>query len=450
MKSEASGALIGAELVCSKCQAINAPGARLCVECSAVLKGARRATARGESTEAGREAGAALRRAYRWIGAVTWLYRVGGALYAVATVFAFAALARTQVPLGPGLLVVALTTSLSVLMITAAIHILFRPFVWTVCIAVLATTVTVVHLLGPNPFGVAGYASLAWAVVAWAALLPTLRFRRLIAEHTDLYILHHASRRTVRSLDGHFARERHARLLAAMAHAYRRAWKLSAAAVGVLCLTSVIGSALVVTQLRPQEFAPTVAAFEAAWNGDGLTAATEFIGARTRARQREWLEGATAGHGWESDLPKLPPGTTHESEGRTFVDYELDALTLSTSWFLDGQVWVLIEIELPPPPFEPTLERFLGAWRSSSAEAVAGFFSAESRPGMLASIDRAARDRGWQRFPEVLEVERDAEADGAEGGVHVTLRLAESELKTEWHVRADGTWGLNGLRFPRR
>ena len=65
-------------------------------------------------------------------------------------------------------------------------------------IAVLATAISTAHFVGPDPFGAAALASAIWAAIAWGALVPTSRFSKLMAEHKDLYIMHHASARTRR------------------------------------------------------------------------------------------------------------------------------------------------------------------------------------------------------------------------------------------------------------
>ena len=53
-------------------------------------------------------------------------------------------------------------------MLGAALQIPFRPLVWTIVLAVLATGAAVTHVVGANPLGLALPWSAAWAVVAWA------------------------------------------------------------------------------------------------------------------------------------------------------------------------------------------------------------------------------------------------------------------------------------------
>jgi hypothetical protein len=446
MKTEDTGTIIAGTVVCKKCDAINAGGAHLCGECGAVLEKSRPMHEHGEREARRKEAADALRHAYKWINAVTWLYWLGAVAYALATLFAFMALARVHVPLGPGVLVVALTTTLSVLMVMGAVHILFKPFLWTVVIAVLATAVTVVHFVGPNPFGVAGYASAAWALVAWGALWPTFRFRELIVAHTDLYALHHASRRTKRGLEGHFAKERHERLTAAMAKAYRRAWRLSATIAGTIAVVSLVCTTAVVTQLRPQEFEPAQAEFEAGWERAGWRGVESLFDPDARETQITWLTGASEAHGWRRKLPPLGEGTLTRSGTRAQVDYEVAGLPMSTRWFLDGQTWRISEVELPVPPFDPVFERFTRAWKSSNPPAIAAFFSPDVRAKMVDSISSAAEARGWKSYPEIKDLDR---MDTLEGDVIMKLSTAHGEVVTEWHVRPDGTWGLHGLRFPK-
>lgn len=107
-------------------------------------------------------------------------------------------------------------------------------------------------------------ASTAWAALAWGALVPMFRFKKLIARHRDLYILHHASARTRRSLKGRSAQERHERLVDAMHRAARRARRVSFAEAGAICLASIAGTYAVLTTARPNDLPPLVERFEAA------------------------------------------------------------------------------------------------------------------------------------------------------------------------------------------
>jgi len=438
---------IGSTVTCPDCKAINANGAHFCAECGVVLAHSRRVSDGEEATRLRQEAASTLRRAYRWIDGVTWLYRVGALAYAVAAAFAVGALARTDVPVEGGVLVVVLTTLLSVLMLMGSLHILFKPFVWTVLIALLATLASVVHLVGPNPLGLAFLASASWAAVAWAALLPTFRFRRLIREHTDLYILHHAGKQTRRSLKGHFAKERHERLLTAMHRAAKRAWRISTTVAAAVCIASGLGTYAVVSSMRPEVFSTVLEDFESAWNDVGLPAVERFFDPEVRAAETSRLAGLTDGHGWGDRLPRLEDGRVRKEGERAHIDYELDGVALSVSWFLDGQTWRLLRIELPVPPFEPVLERFLAAWRRSDPRSLAEFFSPDKQVEMTDSIGEAALARGWERFPNIDDV---VQGDYAAGDVTVVLDLERGKVRTEWRLRADGTWGLNSLRFPRR
>ena len=434
-------------VACTECQAINPHGGAFCIECGAVLRASQTLQEREESARARHEATAALKHKYRWIAGITWLYGAGALSYAVVTVVAVLALARPEVPLGAGILVVALTTVLTALMLMGAIQILFKPFVWTSILAALASAVSAVHLIGPDPLGLMFFWSAAWAALFWAALVPTLRYRRLIAQYTDEYILHHASFRTRRSLRGRSAEERHARLLGVMQKAARRAWKISAVAAGSILLASALGTYGVLSNLRPEELSVALERFEAAWNDGDLAAVGALFPSNVRERQTTWLEGVTEGHGWREALPRLADGEIRRAEDRVWVDYELDDFTLSTCWILNGRSWVLFRVELPVPPLEPVFEGFLQAWRRSDLRAIADLFVAGHRDRMHEYIVRSARNRSWDTLPEILETHR---TGSAEGEAVVTLSVEGGVVTTKWLFRADGRWGLHGLQFPRR
>ena len=435
-------------IACPKCRAINVHDAHFCAECGGVL-GPSKPPHHGEAAmEARREANDALRRGYAWIGAITWLYRLGVLAYALVTVFAIGALARADVPLEGGVLVVGVTALLTVLMLMGTIQLLFRPFLWTVVIAVVASGVAALHYVGPNPLGLMFLWTVAWAALFWAAVLPTRRFRRLIEEHKDLYILHHASRQTKRSLEGRSAHERHERLLGVMRRAGLRAWKVSLAAAVTLAALSAFGTYTVVTSFRPQELGAATAQFEAAWNERGVEGVEPLFLGTARKSESERLAAVADGHGWRAALPTLSAGRAREEDGEhTWIDYELAEGTLSAGWDMHGREWVLVQLELPPPPIEPTFERFLTAWRESDAKAIAGFFPASYQEQMLASIRRTAERREWETFPEILRSHVD---DPSEGRAPATVTLASGNVTMEWRLRGSGRWGLHSLQFPKR
>ena len=393
------------------------------------------------------EAARELKREYRWIVAITWLYRLGTLAYAAVTLVAVLALKSTEVPLGPGILVVVLSTLLTVLMLMGAIQILFQPLAWTVAIAVVATLVSVVHAIGPNPLGLALFFSAAWSALVWIAVVPTLRFQRLIARHEDLYILQQSSPRTRRSLKHGSPRHLHERLMDVLRRARRHAWRVSVGVSAAICVASALGSTAVWAKLRPQDFSVVLGEFRAAWDDSNLAALGRFFPAEVREQRSAWLAGTTEGHGWRNDLPRLPEGKTRKEPGMTWIDYELEAFTLSTGWILVDLEWYLAEVELPVPPLEPVLERFMTAWRMSDPSKIAAFFPPEFVERNLGPIERTVRGRGWDTFPEVFET---YVGDYADGEAAVTLSTSKGDVTTEWIFRSNGTWSLHSFQFPKR
>ena len=393
------------------------------------------------------EAARELKREYKWIVAVTWLYRLGAAAYAGVTLVAVLALKSTSVPLGPGIVVVVLSTLLTVLMLMGAIQILFQPLAWTVAIASMATLVSVVHALGPNPLGLALLWSSAWAALVWIAVVPTLRFQRLLARHKDLYILQRASQRTRRTLKHDSFKSLHERLMGVMRRARRHAWRVSVTASALICVASALGSTAVLAKLRPQDFSVALGEFQAAWNASNLAAVGRFFPAEVREQRSAWLAGTAAGHGWRDGLPQLAEGSRRQAAGLTWVDYELAGLTLSTGWILIERKWNLSEIELPVPPLEGVLERFLAAWSLSDPRKIAAFFPPEFVERNLGPIERTVRGRGWDTFPEILDT---FVGDYTDGETTVTLSTEKGDVTTEWLFRTNGTWSLHSFKFPKR
>ena len=434
-------------VVCDGCQAIFPGGTEYCAECGTSLELTRAAPGSDAAARLRREALQALDRASRTIGMVTIGYRLGAAAYAVATCFAVMALARVDVPPGPGRLVVALTTVLSVLLLAGALHLQFHPFLWTCVVAALATAVAAVHWVGPDPLGVAFYASAAWALVAWVGLVPSFRIGRMIAHHRDLYVLHHASARTRRSLKGRTAQERHERLMKAMRRAARRAWRLSAAAAGGVILVSSLSSYLVLAGARPQEFEPSLEAFRAAWSSADPAAVGALFDPRVREVRAARLHGLLAARGWTAPLPALGAGRDQRSDGEVSIEFLLDDTPLTVTWVREGTGWTLVSADLPLPPIEPTLERFAEAWGASDLDVVVTYFAPDVQAEMGARLEAAMEGRSWTALPALDAIEV-LNSDG--GRASVRFPVDGEHLSTEWHYRAEGLWRLHRLRLPER
>jgi hypothetical protein len=108
--------------------------------------------------------------------------------------------------------------------------------------------------------------------------------------------------------------------------------------------------------------------------------------------------------------------------------------------------WQVVDVELPGPPLDPTLARFIDAWNRSDAKAVVAFFSDENRTSMLETIERSSAELGWEEYPAIVETTLD---DRVDEDVIAKLEFVGGELITRWHVRGDATWGMHGLKFPK-
>ena len=433
-------------VMCCDCQFLNPLDAEVCAECQAPLEGAEEVESEEEAVDLLHEAKQAFRRANPWGRGIAMTFHLGALAYGIATLFAVLALRRPDVPLASGILVVVLTTLLSVTMGTAALHLLFQPFLWTLAIALLATAVTIVHATGPNPMGFAVFASAAWALLSWSLLPAAKKFRDLIRHHKDLYILHHASQKTRRSLKGRTPGERHLQLMRAMRRADQRAWKVSGVAACVLIAASSAGTYWVVNHGRPQPFDEAVAEFEAAWNSDRSESLASLFDPRVRTAETQTLAAKRAGYDWVERLPRVTDGRPRGQKPVRQVDYDLDGVPLSATFHFDGLRWSLTAIDLPYPSVEPTLERFRAAWHASDPAALAGFFSSENRAEREATLARSKARRGWTVFPAILDTAVQSDGDGR---ANATFTLEEDKIVTKWFFREDGQWGLYGLEMPK-
>lgn len=434
-------------LTCTACHAVNEGDAEDCIGCGQDLHVTAPRT-HDEGREAQREASLSLKRDYKWIGGITWLYRLGAAGYLVGSAIAIGALVSTDVPLQGGTLVAALFVTMTVLMLMGAIQILFRPFEWTLAVAVVATITAAVHAFGPNPLGVAIYWSLGWAVAYWICVAPTWRFRRDIRRHTDLYVTHHASRATRHGLEGRSPKERHDRLVRAMRRANKHAWRVSLGAAGVVVLAAVVSTNMVRGSMRPELVTDSIERFEAAWRAEDLATLAGFFPGSVGEREVERMLGSGSGHGWSERMPALGERTLREDGHAAEVDYEVDGVPVSLHWARDEQSWVIVEVKLPIPPLDPVLVRFRRAWREKGADGVAQFYSESNRSTMRSGIAEAAKKRGWDPFPAITDTVRDGVDESKD--VNVTFQVEEGAVTSRWTLRMDGTWGLAELRLPRK
>jgi len=440
------GHLIGA-LDCDECHAINHAGTETCVECGAPLTEKPAEESHEDSLRARRQATHELRRGYKWIDAFRWICRGGAFGYALVTLTAIVALGRPEVPLEAGLLVVSLCTLLTILMLLGAIQLLFKPFVWTLTIAIAATAASGVHFVGPNPLGLTFAWSAFWAVLFWIAVSPSLRFRKLIAAHTDLYIMQRASQRTRNRLEGDDTRHRHERLLRVMRTASQRAWRLSIAGVIGATVVSAATSFLVLSEVRPAELDSVVRDFEETWKRSSRAAALErFFDPELREWQVGRLGGLAAGHGWSGRFPDLVRVEEERSSNEAVIEYDAGNLQISMDWILREREWLLLQIRMPVPPFETAFERFLATWEQSDLTGLSKFFAPEFQERMETSLQNSLINRRWQTLPEIID--RDIDEPEDEKAV-TTLNIEGGAVIASWWISRTGEWTLQSIVFPK-
>jgi hypothetical protein len=433
-------------VTCPECHAVNHHGAHFCDECGSVLQPSKPRHKGEDAMRARLDATRELKRGYGWLAAVTYLFRGGTAAYGAITVVAVVALGSAEVPRDPGLLVVGISCVLTTLMLMGSLQLLFAPFRWTIAIASLATVVSICHLVGPNPLGLTFFWAAGWALAFWIAVVPAQRFRRLIDRHEDLYILHHASRQTKRSIEGRSAKDSHERLLRAKSRAARRAWKASSVAGSVFVVATALASFLIMDNVRPQELSTARSEFESAWSRADFAAIESLFMKEIRSNQGQRLARIAEGHEWNRGLPALLELGKQVDKGDARIDYEALGVEVSANWTLDKRVWRLVSLDFPVPPFEQAVALFRQAWATSDPGAIAAFFPPSYQEERRASIETVVERRRWSSFPPLGEVEITAPNDEEAAAVFSSDGF---DVVTDWRFRANGLWGLHSIQFPK-
>jgi hypothetical protein len=439
--------LLAGRVTCSGCQAVNPVGSHFCAECGAGI-GAAAASRSDRSLKARRQASSQLNRAFKRIKAIRWLYRLGAVGYALTTVVTILAMGSVDMPVGGGLLLIALFTGLTVFMVVGAIQIRFQPFVWTVIVASLSTVTVAVALFQAGPISFQFVWGGMWATLFWLAVIPTVRFRKLIEEHPDLYIVHRIHGTQLERAHDHRSREssqeRSRRILG---EAGRRAWRLSAAVAGGIGLASLLGTTAVYAKLRPEEFTAREELFRDAWNSASPTGIEDLYADRVRKRDAGWIAEVALGNGWHDAWPEIGDPVIQRSNDTNVVVYPLGERAVVTEWRLADGEWLLFEITAPLPSLEPTFERFVAAWETSDVEAIAQLFAPKSRAKLERSIHRSIERREWDEFPAILSWESESVSNKR---VDVPMDVRGGVVTTRWRFGADGHWALESLKLPRR
>jgi len=430
---------------CEECHAINHAGTETCVECGADLTESEDEEPEFDEAKARRQATNALRRGYKWVDAFRWVSRAGALGYALVTIMAIVAMSRSEIPYEDGLLVVVVSTLLTMLMMMGSVQILFKPFVWTLLIAAVATVASVIHFVGPNPLDIASLWSAFWAVLFWVAIPPTLGFRKLIAAHTDLYILQRSSQRTRRRIENDTSGHRHQRLLRVMRKASQRAWRISAGIAIGATLVSAIATYVVVSEIRPEDLHETISSFEEDWRRSSKATLRKYFAPEIRTWQTDRLFGFAAGHGWGSRFPALGDRQLTDNLNEAIVKYQLGDLPITMLWALRERDWVLLQITMPAPPFEPAFKQFMAAWKNTDVERMSKFFVDEFQERMVVSLNNTLVNRNWKAFPKVLS--RDFDPSENEKMV-VTLQVELGTVIANWWITPQGSWGLQSIVFP--
>jgi hypothetical protein len=120
--------------------------------------------------------------------------------------------------------------------------------------------------------------------------------------------------------------------------------------------------------------------------------------------------------------------------------------------------WYAYDVQVPPPPLAPVVERLRTAWESSSVPKLAAFFDPDRALKLRDTLQRRARSAGWgSRFPalgeEVTtgEEARQTVADRERNvPVDTLFQLPRNKLRVRWRFRPESdTWFVGAVTFPR-
>jgi hypothetical protein len=402
---------------------------------------ARRREPRSAESKERRRAASALQRSYRWIRAVAWLYRVSAVVWGLAAIGRMATLPSDAID--PLVLTVELAF-LSVMVavfVVGSIQVRFQPFAWSLGIALLATLNAAGVWANARESPLAPIVASAWAVLVWAAVPATARFRRLVREHGDLYIVHrihgtHRRRRDSRSSDEE--------LLAA---ARSRALRTSAVAAVLVLALSGAGGWTVYAQ-RPDTLEFVLEDLAAAWDRGDVEALGAWLPPDERVETERYVAAVADAHGWGAAWPRVAEVEWRlETTGRGAAELVLeDGGVVRTVWRLQGSAWEIADLTLPLPPMDDIVVRFTHAWNRSDLDGITTFFRLGSRDKMKRGIESSAARRGWaDTLPPILETTAVQRGDGR---TELSHQLDDGVLVTRWQFEDDGAFRLTGLRFP--
>jgi hypothetical protein len=376
-----------------------------------------------------------IRQAERTVKFVRWMFRGFALCFLLFTSGSLALLPSAELG-AESRLFVALFATLSVLALAGAHHAPVHPFPCSIALASLFSLDVVFLLLdGQMPL-----VRLGVMVTLWLAVIPTVRVGRLLRAHPDLFVTRRLMGDTTSHGAGHAAQR---------ARAARKGWKRVAVSSALVFGASSL-AAIGAWSKRPPQPRDTLAEFVEAWNSSSPEQVAGFFTASKRVRERGRLAGLSGQHGW----PRWPrismPESSVDAYGAVSFKHAFaldDGDTLSSSWILKENRWVLRALLLPLPSLEGLVSAFSSAWKSGDPAALARLCRESSHDKMRASFAKLQEQRGWTTgFPALGEHELRAQT---EKSAEIWFESEVGRLRTSWRLDNEGRWKLSFVEPPR-
>lgn len=408
------------------------PGDRFCPDCGVEQDGvaatveekepvavARPGRARSGRQQANRaKASKELSKALGFLKTLRVFFRLGVFFALVGILGGLLILGDNSLPLGMSLLVLSIQIATACVMLVGAKLIFFQPFLWSLIYASLVTLNGALRAIGTDFHLGWTLGSLIWALVFWAFVPRAARAQRLMEENPDLA--------AVRQMTGVLRRgDATEEDYAAANHvAGQRARKKAFAWAGGLATSAVAIAFLVINQSYRPPFDGTWRSFQTDWEGGHLEDVVAYFPKDQQEEERKRLEAVVASRGWDSAWPQpedpemLYEPVRSRQEERQVVEASFAGEDVSLTWIAEGKDWLLVDLDLPAPPFDDTEKAWIEAWEADDVAAIGNLFENPARAS--GNLRRLMERRDWEQLPAI----RDGSLNG--GGAYREIRLDTS------------------------
>jgi len=204
----------------------------------------------------------------------------------------------------------------------------------------------------------------------------------------------------------------------------QRARKKAFAWAGGLATSAAAIAFLVINQSYRPPFDGTWRSFQTDWEGGHLEDVVAYFPKDQQEEERKRLEAVVASRGWDSAWPQpedpemLYEPVRSRQEERQVVEASFAGEDVSLTWIAEGKDWLLVDLDLPAPPFDDTEKAWIEAWEADDVDAIGNLFENPARAS--GNLRRLMERRDWEQLPAI----RDGSLNG--GGAYREIRLDTS------------------------